>query len=366
MAEPASGPLGEPAAGRRGRGRRRRCGRPPSRPPSSGGAAGASVHQRSSISHDSRTASTARPSMRQRAAALADAHADRLRGVEPLHLASQGVEGEAALGDARVGVDGEDAQGGLGAGGGAGLADRLAQALRSGRSPARCSSAPWAPPGGPKPSARRRRTSAGAGRPASLGASTRRMRLGSASGSRKTIRSRQVPPSTRHGGQDGGAQRAAAALAAGEQAVDEQAEPLLELRARRRLGQLELAPASRSSGTRGRRGTSLPRARSRARRPGAPKRSATAARGSLARSPSVAIPSRSSGSGRRRAPRRPRGPRRACAAGRPAAGRGTARALSLRRPRRGAGGRGRRRRARRSASARRRRAPAGRRRGAPR
>ena len=148
------------------------------------------------------------------------------------------------------------------------------------------------------------------------------MRLGSASGSRKTIRSRHVPPSTSARRQDGGAQRAAAALAAGEQAVDQQAEPLLELRARRGLGQLELLLQALERGARcaGGRPAAGEVVRAQAGRAEAVGDGGARELGEVAeRGDAEALERLGQGGA---APRRPRSPRRACAAGRRAAGRG--------------------------------------------
>ena len=95
------------------------------------------------------------------------------------------------------------------------------------------------------------------------------MRAGSASGSRKTTRSRHVPPSTSVAPRTTDAQRAPAALATGQQAVDEQLQRALELRARGRLRQLEPLLQALAGDCAGRSGVSRPRARSCARSPGA-------------------------------------------------------------------------------------------------
>src|SRR3954454_7507634 len=97
--------------------------------------------------------------------------------------------------------------------------------------------------GGPKRSTARRSASAGAGSCARRWASTSRIRLASASGSRDNPPSRPAtaPPRAPRAALDerraqhDRPQRAPVALAAGEQAIDEQLERAAELLARRRL-----------------------------------------------------------------------------------------------------------------------------------
>ena len=171
-----------------------------------------------------------------------------------------------------------------------------AAAPRAGR-PARRAASAGRPPAGPGPrragAAPRR---APAGRPAAA-RSTSRIRRGSASASRNVTRTRQVPPSTSRAESTAARMRAAAALAAREQPVDQQAERALELGARRRL---RAAPGAPPGARTPRAGAAGCRARARApapARPPPPKRSASAARGIAASSPSVRTPKRSSTGG---------------------------------------------------------------------
>src|SRR5215217_2221648 len=149
-----------------------------------------------------------------------------------------GRERETALGHARVGVDGEDPQRRVRTRDGAGLADGLAQAR-----------------GADRVRLAEQRTLIGARRAELLGAQAQRgggrgelVELGGEDephaarvGERLAERDAGAPGAAldKLGGEDGGAHRAAAALAAGEQPVDQQAERALELRARGRLGQVE-------------------------------------------------------------------------------------------------------------------------------
>ena len=92
------------------------------------------------------------------------------------------------------------------------------------------------------------------------------------------------------------AQRAPVALAPGQQPVDEQPERALELGARGGLLELERLLEDLAGTARAQRRVA-PAREVVGQQPGRPKRSATAARGSAASAPSVAIPRRSSSSG---------------------------------------------------------------------
>ena len=111
------------------------------------------------------------------------------------------------------------------------------------------------------------------------------MRRGSASASRNVTRVRQVPPSTSTADEHDGAQRAPAPLAAGEQAVDQQAERALELRARRRLRQLEQLLQALGGGARAQRRVAPARELARERAGGAEAVGQRGARAARASSP---------------------------------------------------------------------------------
>ena len=95
--------------------------------------------------------------------------------------------------------------------------------------------------------------------------------------SRKTTRSRQVPPSTSTRGDDRRADRPAAAVAPREQPVDQQRQRALELRPGRRLGQRQGLLDALARRARAKRRVTTERELPRP-QPGGPKRSATAAR----------------------------------------------------------------------------------------
>ena len=241
-------------------------------------------------------------------------HAATARGVARRRSRIPWRQREAPLGHARVGVDGDDPQRGVRPGDRAGLADRLAQpgaADRRGlgqqralvarrRAEALRAQAQDVGRRGQlgQPLARARAAS-GAGRPAARGRSPARAR------SRPRPAWRRARPRAAH--------RPRRSRRASSRSISS-SEAALELGAGGGLGQLEPLLQPLGGPLRGTSGVSLPCARSRASGPAGPKRSASAARGSLASSPSVRDPEALERVGQhRRPPARDAAARRAAA-----------------------------------------------------
>ena len=303
---------------------------------SSGGAAARAVHQRSSTSHSSRTDSTPRPATARgrpggrprprpragrRESSRGRARSPVRAGLVVAARASPSAPGPASPGRPR----------------GPAAARRAPPPRGPGGPPRRAARAGARPESSPRVgcSAARR----GRARPRAAPARRRerervelraRARARSRSAESSALRigtsALQLPPPASRASRRSDADRAPAPARVGEQALDQQVQRPLELGSVGGLGQADrldelLVRASAAAAACRRR-----EARSRARRPSAPKRSATAIRGRPARSPSVVDPEPLEG--RRRAcppPRssRPAGRAGARAAARPAAAAGS-------------------------------------------
>ena len=234
---PPRSPLREPPPALPGRGRRRGRGRRPSRPPSSAGAAA-----RRSTSGPRRARTRAPPPPRGRrpppgARPPPCGTRDRARRGEAPH-GSHGASVSRRSGTRESGSTGMMRS--AASGPATERAWRTASRSRARRIVAgSASSERWSPAGGPKPSARRRSTSVGEGSSASFWPEhePHPARVGQ----RLAERHARAPGAAldQLGGEHDRAQRPAAPLAAGQQAVDQQLQAALELDARGRLGQLQ-------------------------------------------------------------------------------------------------------------------------------
>ena len=240
-----------------------------------------------------------------------DGETGACRSWRPSGLGLEGGEHDAALGDPRIGIDGQHARSAASGPAVAGLADRLSggapgagrRRRRTGRGRRRAGDRGARPSGGS--------ASAGAGSSARRWPRARPMRVASASGSREDDALAPGAALDQGGVEDGDAHRAPAALTTGQEAVESSsARPSWAPEADSSSSR---ASSNRSPATRGTSGVSRPWARSCACRPTGPKRSATAPRGSAASALRVAkspgaraaragAPWARSGAGGRRAP----------------------------------------------------------------